>query len=76
MNPQTTFHILSFWWLFIIALAIACYRLILRLFGVVLIPQSSVGIVDNGMPCLRRTAHCRRVRLWRSTVKLECKLIR
>ena len=48
MNLQSAFHILlSFWWLFALCLAIVCYRMVLRLFGVVLIPQSSIGIVDK-----------------------------
>src|SRR5271155_753562 len=48
MTMQNLLHILgSFWWLVAIILAIVCYRLILRLFGVVLIPQNSVGIVDK-----------------------------
>jgi uncharacterized membrane protein YqiK len=48
MISQSAFHILlSLWWVFALALAIVCYRLILRLFGVVLIPQNSIGIVDK-----------------------------
>jgi uncharacterized membrane protein YqiK len=48
MPVDNPFHLLfSFWWVVAIVLVIACYRLILRLFGVVLIPQSSVGIVDK-----------------------------
>src|ERR1700730_17873392 len=48
MNLQSAFHtLLSFWWLFALCLAIVCYRMILRLFGVVLIPRSSIGIVDK-----------------------------
>jgi uncharacterized membrane protein YqiK len=48
MNLQNPAHILLlFWWVIALALVIACYRLILRLFGVVLIPQSSIGIVDK-----------------------------
>ena len=37
----------AIWWVLALAVAIVCYRLILRLFGVVLIPQSSIGIVDK-----------------------------
>jgi uncharacterized membrane protein YqiK len=48
MNLQSTFHDLFWlWWLVGLALVIVCYRLILRLFGVVLIPQNSIGIVDK-----------------------------
>ena len=39
--------LLPYWWILILVLAIVCYRLILRLFGVVLIPQNSIGIVDK-----------------------------
>src|SRR3984885_920004 len=48
MNMQNPLHILlSFWWVFALVLAIVCYQLILRLFGVVLIPQNNIGIVDK-----------------------------
>ena len=48
MNLQSLFHLpLWLWWVLALALAIVCYRLILRLFGVVLIPQNSIGIVDK-----------------------------
>jgi hypothetical protein len=39
--------LLVFWWVIALVLVIVCYRLILRLFGVVLIPQSSIGIVNH-----------------------------
>jgi uncharacterized membrane protein YqiK len=48
MTAQSALHILSsFWILFVVVLVIVCYRLVLRLFGVVLIPQNSIGIVDK-----------------------------
>ncbi len=48
MTPQAWFHILStYWWLIALAVILICYRLVLRLFGVVLIPQNSIGIVDK-----------------------------
>jgi len=48
MNLQTPFHI-PLWLLWVVGLIVValCYRLILRLFGVVLIPQNNVGIVDK-----------------------------
>src|SRR5271170_8114023 len=55
MNPQSIFHTLwPFWWAMAILLVILCYQLILRLFGVVLIPQSSIGIVDKRYSLLGR----------------------
>ena len=48
MIPQPLMHFLaSYWWAIALVIVIICYRLILRLFGVVLIPQSSIGIVDK-----------------------------
>jgi len=48
MNLQNPLHILSlFWWVIALVLIAVCYRLVLRLFGVVLIPQNSIGIVDK-----------------------------
>src|SRR5271168_4123021 len=48
MNLQPPFHVPSIlWWAVALIFAIACYRVILRLFGVVLVPQSSIGIVDK-----------------------------
>ena len=48
MNLQSITHVLqSFWWVIVIVLAAVCYQLILRLFGVVLIPQNNIGIVDK-----------------------------
>ena len=48
MTPQVLLHILSsFWWAVVLVLAAIFQRQILRLFGVVLIPQSSIGIVDK-----------------------------
>ena len=45
--PGAFHSLLWVWWVVAVVLVIACYRLILRLFGVVLIPQSCVGIVDK-----------------------------
>jgi uncharacterized membrane protein YqiK len=48
MTPQVLLHMLSsFWWAIVVVLAVIFQRQILRLFGVVLIPQSSIGIVDK-----------------------------
>lgn len=48
MIPQPLLHILSsYWWAVALLIAIVGYRWLLRLFGVVLIPQSSIGIVDK-----------------------------
>jgi uncharacterized membrane protein YqiK len=48
MNLQTPFLIpLWLWWVVLLIVVAICYRLILRLFGVVLIPQNNVGIVDK-----------------------------
>ncbi len=48
MTPEALSHaFFSYWWLFALMIVIICYRLVLRLFGVVLIPQTSIGIVDK-----------------------------
>jgi uncharacterized membrane protein YqiK len=48
MNPDAYWHFLfSYWWILLLVLAVLLERQIMRLFGVVLIPQSSVGIVDK-----------------------------
>lgn len=48
MTPQAWLHLLSsYWWLAALVVIVVCYRLVLRLFGVVLIPQNSIGIVDK-----------------------------
>src|ERR1700690_3532563 len=48
MSPQDLLHMLSkYWWVIALVIIVVGYRLILRLFGVVLIPQSSIGIVDK-----------------------------
>ncbi len=40
--------ILSFWWLFLIIIAIVCYKLILRfLFGMVIVPEDRIGLVTK-----------------------------
>jgi uncharacterized membrane protein YqiK len=48
MTPEGYLHFLSsYWWIIVLLLVVLLQRQILRLFGVVLIPQSSVGIVDK-----------------------------
>ena len=47
MNLQTLHIPLWLWWVVALIVVAVCYRLILRLFGVVLIPQNNVGIVDK-----------------------------
>src|ERR1700681_2536641 len=48
MTPKGYLHFLSsYWWIVLLIVAVILQRQILRLFGVVLIPQSSVGIVDK-----------------------------
>src|ERR1700730_14825765 len=48
MNLQAPIHIpLWLWWLVALIVVAVCYQLILRLFGVVLIPQNNIGIVDK-----------------------------
>jgi uncharacterized membrane protein YqiK len=48
MTPEGYLHFLSsYWWILVLILTVLLQRQILRLFGVVLIPQSSVGIVDK-----------------------------
>src|SRR5450631_3891941 len=48
MIPQPVLQILtSYWWAIALLIVILGYRWLLRLFGVVLIPQSSIGIVDK-----------------------------
>ncbi len=39
--------LLSYWWLVMIVALLTGYKLVLRLFGVIIIPQDSVGIVDK-----------------------------
>ncbi|HTC63181.1 MAG TPA: SPFH domain-containing protein [Candidatus Saccharimonadales bacterium] len=48
MTPEAYLHFLSsYWWILVLLMVVILQRQILRLFGVVLIPQSSVGIVDK-----------------------------
>src|ERR1700685_2801046 len=55
MIPEPLLHLLfSFWWVIVLVIAIIAYQQILRLFGVVLIPQSSIGIVDKRYSLLGR----------------------
>jgi uncharacterized membrane protein YqiK len=37
----------EYWWVLALVLLVVLYRLILRTFGVVLVPQDSIGIVDK-----------------------------
>ena len=40
--------ILNFWWVFLIVIAIVCYKLILRfLFGMVIVPEDKIGLVTK-----------------------------
>ena len=55
MTPQAVLHFLSsYWWAAVLAIIVIGYRQFLRLFGVVLIPQSSIGIVDKRYAILGR----------------------
>ncbi|HET6144979.1 MAG TPA: SPFH domain-containing protein [Candidatus Acidoferrales bacterium] len=48
MTPDAYWHFLaSYWWILLLVMVVLLERQIMRLFGVVLIPQSSVGIVDK-----------------------------
>jgi hypothetical protein len=67
---QSQFHMLaSFWWVIALVLVIVCYRLILRLFGVVLIPENNIGIVDKRYAVVGRTGRYRKAKLWLSTMR-------
>ena len=37
----------NYWWVFAILLALAAYKLLFRLFGAVIIPQDSIGVVNK-----------------------------
>jgi uncharacterized membrane protein YqiK len=37
----------AYWWIFVILVLLACYKLVLRLFGMVIIPQDSIGIINK-----------------------------
>ncbi len=37
----------SYWWVLVLIVIVLLYRIFLRIFGVVLIPQDSIGIVDK-----------------------------
>ncbi len=39
--------LLGYWWVLAIVLVLACYKLVFRLFGAVIIPQDSIGIVNK-----------------------------
>lgn len=48
MQPNAVLHMLSmFWWVPILLFVVVGYSLVLRLFGVVLIPKNHLGIVDK-----------------------------
>jgi uncharacterized membrane protein YqiK len=45
---ETFFQTLSgYWWVLAFVLVLACYKLVFRLFGAVIIPQDSIGIVNK-----------------------------
>jgi uncharacterized membrane protein YqiK len=44
---QILMLLVGFWWVFIILVLLACYKLVLRLFGMVIIPQDSIGIINK-----------------------------
>ena len=65
MNLQNPLHIaLTFWWVLAIILAALCYRLILRMFGVVLIPQNNIGIVDKRYAVVGKNRTLAEARTW------------
>ena len=39
--------LIDYWWIWAIALAIAGYKQVFRLFGIVIIPQDSIGVVNK-----------------------------
>ena len=39
--------LIDYWWIWVIALAIAAYKQVFRLFGIVIIPQDSIGVVNK-----------------------------
>ena len=46
MDPVVSL-LLAYWWVIVIVVLLAGYKLVLRLFGVIIIPQDSIGIVDK-----------------------------
>ncbi len=44
---QILMLLVGFWWVFIILVVLVCYKLVLRLFGMVIIPQDSIGIINK-----------------------------
>lgn len=44
---MTTSSLLGYWWVLALIIPIVSYKLILRLFGVVIIPEDSIGIVNK-----------------------------
>ncbi len=39
--------LLPYWWILALLGVLACYKLVLRLFGVVIIPQDSIGVINK-----------------------------
>lgn len=37
----------SYWWVLAVVLMLSCYKLVFRLFGAVIIPQDSIGVVNK-----------------------------
>lgn len=46
MNPMLT-AVLHFWWVLPIVLLLVCYKVVLRVFGVIMISEDSIGIVNK-----------------------------
>lgn len=44
---ETVMKVLTFWWVVPIVLSLVLYRLVLRAFGVIMIPEDSVGVVNK-----------------------------
>jgi len=45
---ETILHaLLSFWWVILVIVLLLCYKLVLRIFGVVMISENSIGVVNK-----------------------------
>ena len=51
MDPT---HLLGYWWIVLLVGAIFCYKLVLRFFGVVIIPDNHLGKVNKKFKLLGR----------------------
>src|ERR1700741_363802 len=40
-------YILAYWWVIIPVLLLICYKLIFRLFGIIIIPEDKIGLVTK-----------------------------